>query len=110
MTDGIINVAVCSACPLGQTAFTNELRRKLDATHGSVVVKTRECMSGCARPSTLSVRAPGKTAYLFGDLATSDIPLIIDFLGHYRVSVTGDFADARVLGDLRFKALARIPG
>jgi hypothetical protein len=43
-------------------------------------------------------------------LTDGDAELIDTFLRHYRDSATGDFEDARVLGDLRFKAIARIPG
>lgn len=100
-------VTVCATCPLGQTNFAERLRERLGA---SATVATRDCMSGCARPSTVAIRAPGKTAYLFGDLSEDPIPLIETFLHHYALSPSGDFADARVLGDLRFKAIARIPG
>ena len=69
-----------------------------------------DCMSGCPRPSTLSVRASGKTAYLFGDLTEADLPLILAFLPLYADSSDGNFPDARVIGDIRLKAIARIPG
>lgn len=67
-------------------------------------------MSGCTRSSTVAFRAPGKTAYLFGDLDLSDIPLLVTFAALYRASPDGNFADARPLGTLRDKAIARIPG
>lgn len=102
-----VTVTVCASCPLGQTDFAQRLRDRLEA---KARVTTRDCMSGCARPSTVSIRAPGKTAYLFGDLSADSGPLIETFLHHYAESPSGDFADARVLGDLRFKAIARIPG
>lgn len=110
MTDRTITVTVCSSCPLGQTTFSDRLRDRLEMDPHPPIVTMRECMSGCARPSTVAVRAPGKTAYLFGGLSEDDVPLIENFLRLYRESDTGDIADARVLEDLRFKAIARIPG
>ena len=69
-----------------------------------------DCMSGCTRPSTLALRAPGKVAYLFGDLTEADLPDLVDFARAYEASPDGNFADARFVGTLRTKALARIPG
>ena len=67
-------------------------------------------MSGCARESTVAFRSPGKVAYLFGDLTEADLPDLLTFAKHYAAAPDGTFADARVLGPLRMKALARIPG
>ena len=69
-----------------------------------------ECMSGCARESAVAFRSPGKVAYLFGDLAEADLADLLAFAGHYNASPDGAFVDARVLGPLRTKAIARIPG
>lgn len=104
-----LNLTVCTSCPLGQSGFAERLRAAL-ADRAAATVNTVECMSGCPRPSTLSIRAPGKTAYLFGDLTDADLPLILAFLPLYADSPDGNFPDARVIGDLRLKALARIPG
>ena len=73
-------------------------------------VTTTDCMSGCTRPSTCAFRAPGKTAYLFGDLTEADLPDLVTFARHYEASPDGNLVDARVLGGLRMKAIARIPG
>jgi predicted metal-binding protein len=67
-------------------------------------------MSGCTRPSTVAFRAEGKTAYLFGEIAEADIPNLVTFLRLYSASPDGNLADARPLGSLREKAIARIPG
>jgi predicted metal-binding protein len=104
-----ITLTVCASCALGQSGFAERLRAALpDAPRATV--RTVECMSGCPRPSTLAVRAPGKTAYLFGDLSEADLPLILAFVPLYADSPDGTFTDARVIGDLRLKAIARIPG
>jgi predicted metal-binding protein len=67
-------------------------------------------MSGCTRPSTLAFRAPGKTTYLFGDLRAEDLADLLTFARLYAASPDGTFQDARPLGALRSKAIARIPG
>lgn len=110
MTREAGTVTVCSSCPLGQTGFAEDLRNKLSTTMPEFEVATRDCMSGCTQPSTVAIRSVGKTAYLFGEMEPGDLPLIENFLMHYRESKTGDFEDARVLGELRFRAIARIPG
>lgn len=99
-------ITLCASCKLGQGDFAGLLARALP----DWVVATRDCMSGCKRPSTLAFRAPGKTAYLFGDLTAEDLPLILRFAAAYATSPTGDFADARPFGALRGKVIARIPG
>lgn len=68
-----------------------------------------ECMSGCARAQTVAFRETGKVAYLFGDITEGDFHDLETFARLYAASPDGTFADARVLGDLRTKALARIP-
>ena len=73
-------------------------------------VEEIDCMSGCARPSTVAFRAEGKTAYLFGDVGMTDLPDLVTFVRLYLASADGSFADARPLGALREKAIARIPG
>ena len=74
------------------------------------VVAETECMSGCTRPSTIAFRGTGKTAYLFGDVTEADLPDLISFARLYLAAPDGNLADARPIGDLRLKAIARIPG
>lgn len=69
-----------------------------------------DCMSGCARAQTVAFRATGKVAYLFGDITAADFDDLARFAQLYAASSDGTFADARGLGNLRTKALARIPG
>lgn len=76
---------------------------------GDVNVIPVGCMSGCRHAQTVAFRSPGKVAYLFGDITADDLPLLRNFAQLYDASHDGTFADARVLGDLRSKALARIP-
>ncbi len=68
-------------------------------------------MSGCTRDQTLAFRAPGKIAYLFGDLSRRRPARVCKTSpASMPPPRDGRFPDARVLGGLRLKALARIPG
>ena len=105
-----MQIVVCASCPLGKSGFAGRLRLATASLPFATEVAEAECMSGCARESTIAFRSLGKVAYLFGDLAEADLADLLTFAGHYNASVDGAFVDARVLGALRIKALARIPG
>jgi predicted metal-binding protein len=103
-------ITLCASCDLGRSGFATPLRVAL-ANAGVVAdLRMTDCMSGCTRPSTCAFRAPGKTAYLFGDLTADDLADLLTFAWHYATSPDGNLPDARVLGRLRMKAIARIPG
>ncbi len=97
---------VCTLCQLGREGFARTLR---EAMPDIVEVLEIECMSGCTRDQTIAFRATGKTAYLFGDITAADLPELENFARLYAASPDGNFPDARVLGNLRSKAIARIP-
>ncbi len=105
-----MNITLCASCPLGWTGFADALGSALQSAGVAANVAVVDCLSGCTRPSAISFRAAGKTAYLFGDLTPADLPDLVTFARLYRTSPDGAFADARPLGALRTKALARIPG
>jgi predicted metal-binding protein len=98
-------ISLCGLCPQ-----TPGLLRALQQAVTGYEITESGCMSGCTRPQTVSFRAPGKTAYLFGDLGPDDLANLTNFARLYHASPDGIFADARILGDLRLKAIARIPG
>lgn len=100
-----MNIYVCTTCA-PETGFAEVLQARLP----DLTVVPVDCMSGCTRPQTVAFRAPGKTAYLFGDITEEDSHELANFATLYEKSSDGTFADARVLGDLRTKAIARIPG
>lgn len=102
------HATICRSCPAGQKGLAEQVEKLLQDL--PISVGQAECMSGCTRPSTLAFRAPGKTAYLFGDLTEADLPDLLIFATAYLASPDGTFDDARPLGLLRTKALARIPG
>lgn len=103
-----MNITLCATCSLGRGEFATRLQAAVARLGAKVALV--DCMSGCSRPSTLALRAPGKTAYLFGDLTEDDLPDLLTLFSLYAASNDGNFADARPLGALRLKALARIPG
>ncbi|WP_413875733.1 DUF1636 family protein [Albidovulum sp.] len=103
-------VTVCRSCPAGRAGLASAIRAAIEAAGLAIRVGQVDCMSGCTRPSAVAVRAPGKTAYLFGDTGDADVPNLIVFLKLYDASGDGNLADARPIGTLREKALARIPG
>lgn len=96
---------VCRTCT-EEGEFVDVLRKALP----DVAVESVDCMSGCTRPQTVAFRACGKVAYLFGDIDGDDLDELQNFAKLYQASADGTFVDARVLGNLRTKAIARIPG
>ena len=104
-----MKVTLCQSCALGAGGFAATLDAALREAGVAATVATVDCLSGCPRPSALSFRAPGKTAYLFGTLTGADLPELVIFARAYAKSPDGGFADARVFGALRFKVMARIP-
>ena len=105
-----MQISVCRSCTLGKSGFAERLRLACASLPFAAEVDEVDCMSGCARDSTVAFRTLGKVAYLFGDLAERDLADLLNFAKHYHASPDGAFADARALGALRMKALARIPG
>ena len=96
---------VCTTCS-ESGGFVDVVR---DGLPGKDVLGV-ECMSGCTRAQTIAFRSTGKVAYLFGDITAADLDDLRTFARLYEASPDGTFADARVLGNLRTKAIARIPG
>ena len=105
-----MKISLCTSCALGQGGFADTLRDALSERGVEADITGTDCMSGCTHPSTIAFRAPGKTAYLFGDLTADDLPDLLIFAALYAASPDGTLADARPLGQLRTKAIARIPG
>ena len=99
----------CTRCPLGQSPLPVALAQALSVLGISAELAEVDCMSGCARSSAVSVRQEGKTAYLFGDLSQDDLADLVTFAQLYAQRTDGTFADARPLGALREKVIARIP-
>ena len=105
-----MKITLCTTCALGRGGFAAILRAALGARGIQAEITGTDCMSGCTRASTIAFRAPGKMAYLFGDLTGDDLPDLLTFAALYAASTDGTLTDARPLGALRSKAIARIPG
>jgi predicted metal-binding protein len=100
-----VQLLVCRTCsPDG--GFVDVARQALP----DLEVRGVECMSGCTRAQTVAFRSPGKVAYLFGKITEANFEELRTFARLYDASEDGTFDDARVLGDLRTRAIARIPG
>ncbi|MFW8634479.1 DUF1636 family protein [Cribrihabitans pelagius] len=102
-------ITLCRTCRDADPQLPDQLAAALQDAGLRAELAQADCMSGCRRPQTLAVRQSGKTAYLFGEITAADLPDLMTFLQMYGASPDGNFADARPLGALRFKALARIP-
>lgn len=104
-----MKITLCGSCTLGQSGFAEPLGHALQQAEIAADIAVIECMSGCSRASTIAFRDTGKTAYLFGDVTADDLPDLITFARLYRAAQDGNLSDARPLGRLRTKAIARIP-
>ncbi len=108
-----LTVTLCASCQASGTGSSQlhaVLEKALSGLEPECSLRQTECMSGCTRPVTLSFRQRGKTAYLFGDISVDDVADILTFVHLYGASADGNLGDARPLGGLRFKLIARIPG
>ncbi len=101
----MMRMYVCATCTEVSSAFAQTLKTAM-----TVEVVEVACMSGCTRAQTVAFREAGKVAYLFGDIGEADIPDLQNFAKLYSISDDGHFEDARPLGTLRTKVMARIPG
>lgn len=106
---GAPTLTLCQTCEGAAPDLAVRLRAALAGAGLPGEVRAGGCMSGCAQGPTLAVRAPGRMAYLFGPVGAADIPDLIVFLRLYAELPAGEVVDARPLGRLRLKALARIP-
>lgn len=102
-------LTLCRTCEAADPTLFGQIAATLEASDVPAKLQQVDCMSGCQRPQTMAVRQHGKTAYLFGEITTEDVPNILTFLRMYEDSPDGNFADARPLGKLRFQVIARIP-
>lgn len=101
------DLIVCTSChPDKAQALIARLAQALP--HYTIGGTT--CMSGCTRPGTIAFRDDNKASYLFGDIdPDGSITDIITFAQLYASTPDGWIDDARSLGALRTKAIARIP-
>ena len=110
---GVTGVQLYSSCNMLHVCATctedGIFVRAVRAAFPDWEVAAVDCMSGCTRAQTVAFREAGKVAYLFGDITQADFPDLATFARHYAASDDGTFEDARVLGELRSKAIARIP-
>ena len=102
-TDGT-RVSVCIGCEGGAA-----LAAALEALSPPVAAQRVPCMNVCDNPACVSVRATGKPAYLFAGVGAGQAAEVAAFRAMFEGSETGEIADARPLGRLRFCLIGRIP-
>lgn len=105
-----VRLILCATCPGAPAAA---LRRALAegafAGH-EVALEETACMNTCGRGPALAIRAEGRMTCLFGGVTGADLPGLAAFLHLYMAAPEGRITDARPLGGLRFRLIARIPG
>jgi predicted metal-binding protein len=74
-------------------------------------IRPVECMSGCRRPCTVALQAPGKFTYFFGDLPADAVSAeqVLACAMLHQASVDGSMARAERPDRLRQGILARLP-
>lgn len=103
-------IFICAGCNASAAGLAASLRDALAKAGLAVTVALPDCMNVCARPITVAARAPGKAAYLFGDVEpVRDLDGLVAFARLYAAAPDGAIADARPLGDLRTRLIGKIP-
>ncbi|WP_192931264.1 DUF1636 family protein [Gemmobacter serpentinus] len=102
----MVTVFVCTECPTG----AERLAKVQKALRGQPCrVQGNACLSGCRSGASVALRASGRMAYLFGPLQPEDMAFLPVLIGEYLAAPRGEILDARPLGSLRLRVLARIP-
>ncbi|GAA6209048.1 hypothetical protein NBRC116601_23410 [Cognatishimia sp. WU-CL00825] len=78
-------------------------------SHLEIEVRTVACLNLCDTPMSLALRGVGKTAYLFSDVAASDVGDAAALAGLYVAAQDGEITDARAAGRLRHCLVGKIP-
>ncbi|NJL63811.1 MAG: DUF1636 domain-containing protein [Nostocaceae cyanobacterium CSU_2_110] len=119
-------IFVCTTCaskwengkPVGESGGEKLLKRLQEAYPSSqlneeVVIQSVECMSACNQSCVISLAAPGKNTYLFGnisqDLTAAEVSGVFDCAGKYYVHPEGFLPWKERSEPLKKGILARIP-
>lgn len=83
----------------------------LAAGEAGLCVRRTRCLMACQRRCTALLRAPGKIAYVLGDLRPDgdSAAALLDYARHYRQSVTGQVPFRDWPAGIKGKFIARIP-
>jgi predicted metal-binding protein len=107
------SLTICASCCAGADEaqggrLAEHLSTALDPK--AFAVRTVPCLSCCSRPVALAAEAVGKATYVFADVdAEADRAAILTFARLYGAAQDGWIEDARPLGRLRHRLVARIP-
>lgn len=108
---------ICDTCcsnneqPQG-AGFAQQLREAVavDDALIDLEIRTVSCLNLCDEPLALALRAPDKTAYLFGGVApATDLADTLALARLYVAAKDGEIVDARAAGRLRFCLKGRVP-
>ena len=104
-------VTICESCREagGEAAGRAMARALAPLLPEGMEVAVTDCMIVCGQPVTVSVRAPGKAAYLFAGVEPGQVGEVATFARLYAQSPDGLVEDVRPCGDLRFRLVGRIP-
>ncbi len=105
-------VFICETCCLkdGQmpgVQFAAQLRDHLVSDDAEV--RLTACMNMCDEPMSLSLRANGKTTYLFAGVEATDVADAAALVRLYIAAHDGEITDARDAGRLRMCLRGKVP-
>ena len=98
-------LVICQGCVGDGAGLHAAVRDALPA----VPVSRVGCLGVCRDPITLAAQGDGRATYVFSGLEPGDAGDVAAFAAAYDAAPGGWIADARPLGALRFKLVARVP-
>ncbi|WP_145110985.1 DUF1636 family protein [Cereibacter sediminicola] len=111
-----VTLHVCTTCRAGQPVAEGEATPGLrlhaalaaDAPQG-ITVRPVECLSACSQGCAVALSAPGRWSYVYGRLAESDAPAILEGAAAYAGAPDGVVPWRERPEIFRKQSLARLP-
>lgn len=101
-----VTLQICESCDQRSLGLIERLR---EAAPNDITITPSPCMNVCTKPITCALHGRGMT-YIFGDCdPDGDFETLQTLIRLYHTADQGNITDARPLGDLRHKLIARIP-
>ncbi|MCX7643670.1 MAG: DUF1636 domain-containing protein [Rhodobacteraceae bacterium] len=114
---GPVTLLVCTTCRAGEPLREDLPVRgsrllaaltALGAPQG-VVIRGVECLSACSRGATVALAAPGRWAYVYGEMTEADAPEILAGAARYAGAPDGIVPWRERPEIFRKRSLARLP-
>jgi predicted metal-binding protein len=86
-----------------------ELMRENLADDASITIKAHACVGNCSRRLRLSISAPGRWGYLFGEITRDDVADLVAMIATWRAAPDGKVERAARPEALRAKILGWTP-